>query len=65
MLEYLNKNGKTYTEAEIQAWANRAGVSLQEYIDSKTFEVIEPGKAKDSTVDPTVSQDDMGSGYFN
>ena len=62
MLEYLNKNGKTYTEAEIQAWANRAGVSLQEYIDSKTFEVIEPGKAKDSTVDPTVSQDDMGSG---
>ena len=61
MLKYLNKNGKTYTEFELRSWANKAGVSLQEYIDSKTFEVIDSGKEQGSTVDPTMSQESMGS----
>jgi len=61
MPEYLNKNGTIYTENDLQPWANKAGVSLQEYIDSKSFEIVDAGKAQDSTVDPTVSQNNTGS----
>jgi len=57
---YQHKNGFTYTEEELKGYAGEEGKSLEEYIKSKPL-TIKGGKAQGSTVDPTMSQSDMGS----
>ena len=38
---YLNKNGETYTEDELIGYAEEEGLSLEEYMETKTFSIIE------------------------
>ena len=60
MPDYLNKNGYTYTEQQLMAYADKEGLSLEEYIQSKSFEVV--GKTNGSAdANPTVESSDMGS----
>ena len=41
---YLNKNGETYTEDELIGYADEEGLSLEEYMETKTFTMVEANK---------------------
>jgi hypothetical protein len=55
-------NGATFTEEEVIKRAADKGMSLEDYLN-KNIEIrlISKGKVQDSTEDPTMSQDIMGS----
>ena len=58
-----NYAGQVFTEEEVSKRATEKGLSLEEYLrKNPKIEVHSRGKAQDSTVGPTMSQDDMGSG---
>ena len=50
MPDYLNKNGLTYTEEDLIGYAQDDGVTLEEYIQSKDFEPIEPEETVETPV---------------
>jgi len=58
-MDYIHSNGFYYTQEEIEQAAKKRNMSVQEYLD-KTPE-LKPGKEQGSTVDPTMSQESMGS----
>ena len=41
MADYLNKNGETYTEQELIGYAKEEGLTLEEYVKTKTFKIVE------------------------
>ncbi|MDA9878386.1 hypothetical protein N9C94_00590 [Candidatus Pelagibacter sp.] len=53
--------GQTFTEEQINKRATSKGLSLEEYLNQNPEITAKSGKAQDSTVDPTMSQDGMGS----
>jgi len=54
--------GQAFTEEQINKRATSKGLSLEEYLNQNPEITAKSGKAQDSTVDPTMSQDGMGSG---
>ena len=61
MPDYLNKNGETYTEQELIGYAEEEGLTLEEYIGTKTFEVVDSGKTNDSSTETqTMESNGMG-----
>ena len=52
---YLNKNGETYTEDELIGYAEEEGLSLDEYMETKTFTMVEEDSSDD---DSSESNDD-------
>lgn len=62
MPDYLNKNGETYTEQELIGYAEEENLTLEEYMSTKTFEVVDPGKTTDfSTRTQATESNVMGS----
>ena len=65
MPDYLNKNGETYTEEELIGYAEDEGLTLEDYMQTKSFEVIEPSTVSDSGDGSSVLLDRLESGDYD
>ena len=61
MNEYLHDNGFTYTEQELMVFARENNETFEDYLKSRPELKLISGKEVGSTVDPTMSQESMGS----
>jgi len=62
MILFKNINGETYNEQELIGYAKEDGMTLEQYMQDKTFEMIEVDES-DETVTTTTETDvmDLGS----
>ena len=57
MILFKNINGETYNEQELIGYAEEEGVTLEQYMQDKTFEMVEDEETAVTTVDPTAASD--------
>ncbi len=60
-MNIYNYAGQDFTEDQIEKRATSKGLSLQEYLNQNPEITLVSGKAQGSTIDPTMSQESMGS----